>query len=188
VLTHGLLLLGSVFFLAPLLNSVPLSAIAAILIHTGYKLTKPSLYRDVYARGYSQFVPFIVTVFFALVVDLISGVGIGLMLGLVFVARNNFHSALTLTQHENSYLLRLRKDVSFLNKAPLRKMLNNLEAGASVLIDGTRADYIDIEILETFEDFQKAATERDIKIEYKNLRGLEPPTNRVEEALGSRFN
>lgn len=188
VLTHGLLLLGSVFFLAPLLNSVPLSAIAAILIHTGYKLTKPSLYRDVYARGYSQFVPFIVTVFFALMVDLISGVGIGLVLGLVFVARNNFHSALTLTQHENSYLLRLRKDVSFLNKAPLREILSNLEAGASVLIDGTRADYIDIEILEIFEDFQKAATERDIKIEYKNLRAIEPLTNRAEEALGSRCN
>lgn len=183
VLTHGMLLLGSVFFLAPLLNSIPLSAIAAILIHTGYKLTKPSLYREIYARGYSQFVPFVVTIFFALTFDLISGVGVGIIVGLIFVARNNFHSAFTLVQHENSYLLRLRKDVSFLNKAPLRKILNSLEAGSSVLIDGTRAEYIDIEILEIFEDFQKAATEKGIKIEFKNLKGF--AAKAVEDDISS---
>jgi MFS superfamily sulfate permease-like transporter len=171
-LTHGVLLLGSVFFLAPLLNSVPLSTLAAILIHTGYKLTKPSLYLDIYARGRSQFIPFVVTVFTALTFDLVTGIGVGLAVGLFFVMRNNFHSALTLTQHESSYLLRLRKDVSFLNKAPLRKILNSLDDGSSILIDGTRADYVDIEILETFEDFQKAAAARDIKVEFKNVRGI----------------
>ncbi len=112
------------------------------------------------------------TVFTALTFDLVTGIGVGLAVGLFFVMRNNFHSALTLTQHESSYLLRLRKDVSFLNKAPLRKILNSLDDGSSILIDGTRADYVDIEILETFEDFQKAAAARDIKVEFKNVRGI----------------
>lgn len=181
--THGLLLLASVFFLSPLLNLIPLSALAAVLIHTGYKLTRPSLYRDIYARGASQFIPFIVTVFISLTFDLVSGIGIGLVVGLFFVMRNNFHSALTLVRHENSYLLRLRKDVSFLNKAPLRKLLNSLDEGSSLLVDGTRADYVDIEILETFEDFQKAASEKGIRIEFKNLRGFASAANEQEKTL-----
>lgn len=170
--THGLLLLASVFFLAPLLNSIPLASLATILIHTGYKLTKPALYLDVYGRGRSQFIPFAVTIFFALTLDLVKGVGIGLVVGLLFVMRNNYHSALTLTRHENSYLLRLRKDVSFLNKAPLRELLDSVNEGASLLVDGTRADYVDIEILETFEDFQKSAPEKGITVEFKNVRGF----------------
>ena len=175
---HGLLILASAFFLSEFLNLIPLSCLAAILIVTGYKLTSPSLYIDVYSRGYSQFIPFIVTVFSILALDTLRGIVIGLLFGIVFVVKNNFQTAFTLIRHENSYLLRLRKDVSFLNKAPLRKLLGSIEDETNLLIDGSRADYIDIEILEALEDFQKAATDRNIRVEFKNVRGLQETVER----------
>lgn len=177
--THGALILASAFFLSELLNLIPLSCLAAILIVTGYKLTRPSLYIDVYSRGYSQFIPFVVTVFSILALDTLRGIIVGLLVGIVFVVKNNFQTAFTLIRHENSYLLRLRKDVSFLNKAPLRKLLGSIEDDTNILIDGSRADYIDIEILEALEDFQKAATDRNIRVEFKNVRGLKEALDRA---------
>lgn len=174
-IVHGVLILASAFFLSEFLNLIPLSCLAAILIVTGYKLTSPSLYIDVYSRGYSQFIPFVVTVFSILALDTLRGIIIGLLVGIVFVVKNNFQTAFTLIRHENTYLLRLRKDVSFLNKAPLRKLLGSIDNGADLLIDGSRADYIDMEILEALEDFQKAATDRNIRVEFKNIRGLQEP-------------
>ena len=170
-----MLILASAFFLSEFLNLIPLSCLAAILIVTGYKLTSPSLYIDVYSRGYSQFIPFVVTVFSILALDTLRGIIIGLLVGIVFVVKNNFQTAFTLIRHENTYLLRLRKDVSFLNKAPLRKLLGSIDNDTDLLIDGSRADYIDMEILEALEDFQKAATDRNIRVEFKNIRGLQEP-------------
>jgi MFS superfamily sulfate permease-like transporter len=174
-IVHGVLILASAFFLSEFLNLIPLSCLAAILIVTGYKLTSPSLYIDVYSRGYSQFIPFVVTVFSILALDTLRGIIIGLLVGIVFVVKNNFQTAFTLIRHENTYLLRLRKDVSFLNKAPLRKLLGSIDNDTDLLIDGSRADYIDMEILEALEDFQKAATDRNIRVEFKNIRGLQEP-------------
>ncbi len=81
---------------------------------------------------------------------------------------------------ENSYLLRLGMDVSCLNKAPLRKLLSGIEDDTNMLIDGSRADYTEIQIIEDFENFQIAVTDHDIRVEFKNLRGrpAEPGSRR----------
>ena len=70
---HGFLLLLSVLFIPGLLNKIPLSALAAILIMTGYKLVKPSVFKEVYKKGWDQFVPFTVTIVAILLTDLLAG-------------------------------------------------------------------------------------------------------------------
>ncbi len=66
-----------------------------------------------------------------------------MLCGIIFIIKNNSYSAYSIFKHENSYLLRLRKDVSFLIKAPLKHTLISIDENTSVLIDGMRADFID---------------------------------------------
>ncbi|MGZ8216388.1 SulP family inorganic anion transporter [Methylomagnum sp.] len=171
---HGILLLLSVGFLARYLNTIPLAVLAAILLLTGYKLAKPALAVAMYRQGINQFVPYIVTVGAILATDLLKGIAVGIACGLFYVVKANFHAAISLTRSGNHYLLRLRKDVSFLNKALLRDMLDRVEPDGDLIIDGTHADFIDQDILETLRDFLKAAPDRDITVQVRNVRGIDP--------------
>lgn len=173
-IVHGLLLLLSVMFLASLLNMIPLACLAAVLLLTGYKLAKPKLFVHQYEKGFNQFAPFAVTVGAILLTDLLKGMAIGMAVGLFFVLRANYHSAFTLTRDGRNYLLRLQKDVSFLNKAQLRNFLENVEEDSYLVIDGTRAGFIDQDIMETIQDYIKAASDYNIRVELKDMRGLEP--------------
>ncbi|MBO9618532.1 MAG: SulP family inorganic anion transporter [Niabella sp.] len=150
---HGLLLLSSVAFIPFLLNLIPKTALAAILIFTGYKLAKPALFKLYYQKGWDQFLPFITTIVAILATDLLKGVIIGIAVGLFFAFRSNFRKAVFVVKGNKKYLFRLRKDVSFLNKALIKQNLEKVPEGAQVIIDALRADYIDKDIVEVIEDF-----------------------------------
>jgi len=164
---HGILLLLSVAFIPSLLNLIPLSALAAILIYTGYKLAKPSLFLKFYKKGWDQFLPFVLTVAAILLTDLLKGIVIGCFVGLFFVIRSNFRSAVLVVNDANKYLFRLRKDVSFLNKPIIKNRLEKVPANSYVFIDATRADFIDKDIIEVIEDFLKHAPLKGITVELK---------------------
>lgn len=174
-IVHGALLLLSVMFLSSVLNLIPLACLAAVLLLTGYKLAKPDLVREQYEKGFAQFAPFAVTIAAILLTDLLKGMAIGMAVGLAFVLYGNYQSAFTLTRDGKNYLLRMQKDVSFLNKAPLRDILERIEGDSFVVIDGTRANFIDHDIMETLEDFIQAAADSNIRVELKNVRGMAQP-------------
>ncbi|MFI5133843.1 MAG: SulP family inorganic anion transporter, partial [Chitinophagales bacterium] len=88
--THGLFILLTVAFIPFVLNLIPNAALAAILIVTGYNLTKPKLYRNMWSLGWKQFLPFIFTIVVILLTDLLVGVSIGLLVSIYFIVRNNF--------------------------------------------------------------------------------------------------
>lgn len=164
---HGLLLLSCVAFIPGLLNLIPLSALAGILVYTGYKLARVSLFKEFYERGWDQFVPFVVTVTAILLTDLLVGIMIGSLVGLFFTMRSNFRSAVLIVNDDNKYLFRLRKDVSFLNKPIIKNKLEMVPANSYVLIDAARADFIDRDVVEVIEDFMKHAHLKDITVELK---------------------
>jgi MFS superfamily sulfate permease-like transporter len=164
---HGMLLLLCVAFIPFILNLIPKSALAAILIFTGYKLAKPSLFVGYYKKGWNQFLPFVGTIVAILATDLLKGVMIGIGIGIIFIIRSNFKSAILSVTDENRYLFRLRKDVSFLNKSILKQGLEKVPAQSFVIIDISRADFIDTDIIEIIEDFQKHAPLQNIKVEIK---------------------
>ena len=166
---HGLLLLLSVLLFAPVLNQIPLACLAAILLQTGFKLAKPALFVSFYRQGWNQFLPFAITVVAILMTDLLQGILIGMGCGFFFVLKANYHAAITLTEHGSSYLLRLHKDVSFLNKALLRHYLERVADDSDLIIDGQRARFIDHDILETIADFMQGAEERNIQVELQGL-------------------
>lgn len=164
---HGILLFLSVLFIPILLNKIPLSALAAILIFTGYKLAKVSLFKEFYQKGWDQFVPFIVTIIAIITTDLLKGIAIGLLVGLFYLVRSNFRSAILVVSDEKKYLIRLRKDVSFLNKPIIKSSLESIPENSFVIIDATRADFIDKDIIEEINNFLCHAHLKNIKVEIK---------------------
>ena len=165
---HGVLLLLSVLFASRYLNYIPLSALAAILLVVGYKLTKPSIIRAQFKLGWSQFLPFIVTIVAVLLTDLLIGVGIGLLVGVFFILKANYESSHYMHEikNEEEHLTRieLSENVSFLNKASIVRVLDELPAGNRVVIDGSKSEYIDHDVLEAIQNFKDNAKDKDIEV------------------------
>jgi len=164
---HGILLLVSVAFIPELLNKIPLAALAAILIITGYKLAKLPLIKEFYQKGWDQFVPFAVTVIAILFTDLMIGIVIGIFVGLFFMIRSNFRSSVLVVHDDDRYLVRLRKDVSFLNKPIIKRKLEEVPENCYVIIDATRADFIDKDIIDVINEFLLHAHLKNIRVDIK---------------------
>jgi MFS superfamily sulfate permease-like transporter len=165
---HGVLLLASAILIPGVLRLTPLASLATILIMVGYKLTKPSLYRSVYSQGWDQFIPFLTTVIGVVFTDLLTGVFVGLVCGLFFVIRTNHHEGITVVSNDLNYLFQFTKDASFINKSEFRRKLRELPNDAHVLIDGTRALFIDHDIMEILDDYRQLAPYKNIQIDLKN--------------------
>ncbi len=166
---HGVLLFAATLLIPAVLNLTPLACLASILIVIGFKLTRPVLYRQMFRLGWSQFIPFAVTVAAIVFTDLLKGVLIGLACGIFFVIRANHHAAITVVRQDNYYLMRFNKDASFVNKNELRSRLRRIPAGSHLIIDGRKALYIDHDIHEVVEDFRLLAPHKNITLEFTGI-------------------
>jgi len=166
-ITHGVILLLSILLIPSLLNHIPLSSLAGILIYIGYKLTSPRVFREILAKGWDQTIPFLVTIVAILFSDLLTGISVGMLVGAYFVLRNNYHDSILVVNDGNEYLIRFTKDISFLNKKSLREKFILIPPNASVIIDGTHVQFIDADILEAIEAFQSSAKLKNIQVELK---------------------
>lgn len=172
--THGLFLLLAVMLIPFLLNKIPLASLAAILLITGYNLTKPKLYRNMWSLGWKQFLPFIITIVVILFTDLLIGVSIGLLISVYFIIRNNFKAEYKITktkQHETEvFLIKLNSNVTFLNKVNLKKTLDKVPEYSVLTIDGSDCNFIDYDILEIISEYANKAHDRHIEL---HLKGIE---------------
>jgi MFS superfamily sulfate permease-like transporter len=161
---HGVWLFLCVVLIPSLLNLIPLSALAAVLLLVGYKLTKPALIKNMYNKGWNQFIPFAATILAILFTDLLVGIIIGMIVGFVFVFKSNMHKSMVMVKEDNLFLIRFYKDVSFLQKAGLLNMLKSIPVGASVIIDGSNNVFIDDDIIDVIEDFTKRGKTMNINV------------------------
>jgi MFS superfamily sulfate permease-like transporter len=176
---HGVLLLVSVLLLVELLRWIPLAALAAVLLHTGWKLAKPSIAVAAWRQGLPTFVPFAVTVAAILATDLLMGILVGLATSMLFVIHANTRGALSITSREHAHLLQLSKDVSFFSKATLRRYLDRVRPGHSLTIDGARCRFIDRDIREALDDFVAHAQEQGIEVELRSMPPIDAPATAV---------
>lgn len=178
---HGLLMFIAILFLSPLLNKIPLSSLAIILIFTGYKLASISTFKKMYAKGWYQFFPFILTILAIVFTDLLIGVVIGLTIGLIFVLKNDFIGSLKKERIKMNIgivkKIELQKQATFLNKLSLKNILWTIIPGSRVIIDATKTEYIDDDVLEIIQDFKNVfAPENNIKV---NLIGLKSADDNI---------
>lgn len=161
---HGLWLLLSVALIPTVLNLIPLSALAAVLIHTGYKLTNPALFIERWKQGLTQFIPFVVTIGAIMFTDLLIGIMVGLAVGFVFVIARNFRPAITFAVDGEDCLLRARRNLYFIHKYELQQALNRVPDGAVLVIDLSSTNYVDLDNIDIINAFIKGAVFRNIDV------------------------
>ncbi|REK19554.1 MAG: sulfate transporter [Planctomycetota bacterium] len=172
---HGVLLATSVMFLPDWLNMVPLSCLAAILLMTGIKLASPQLVRQMWEGGRYQFLPFVVTVAAIVLTDLLVGILIGLGVSLAFILNSNLRRPLRrfVERHLGGEVLHieLANQVSFLNRAVLQRVLDEVPRGGHVLLDAQNTDYIDPDVLGLIRDFRdRTAPARGVQVSFIGFR------------------
>lgn len=182
---HGSLILASVFALPGLLNSIPLSALAAILLMTGLKLASPKIIAKMWREGRRHFLPYIATVLAIVFTDLLIGILIGMCISLGFILHENLRRPLNLIREKHLggevLHLRLSEQVSFLNKASIEKLLNDLEPGTTLLIDANGCEYIDPDILMLIRDFDsESAAVHGIKLSLDGFKDKYLIENRIQ--------
>ena len=183
---HGFLLLISVILIPRLLNMIPLSVLAAILLIVGYKLAKPSLFKKMYDLGWKQWIPFNVTVLGIVFTDLLVGIGLGLGVGIIVILIKSYQNSHFLHIEDKSngkhkIKMTLAEEVTFFNKGAILKELDNLPIDTYLELDVRKTRYLDNDIIEILEDFAFKATERNIDIKLISERGeFENPSSFIE--------
>ncbi|MCE2864022.1 MAG: SulP family inorganic anion transporter [Cryomorphaceae bacterium] len=150
---HGLLLFISVLFMSSLLNMIPLAVLAAVLVLVGYKLAKWSLFVEMYQKGLSQFIPFVVTIIAVLLTDLLKGIGIGILVAIFYILKRNFQNHFTKEESAETLKMILSEEVTFLNKGGILKVLQE-NKHKSITIDASRTKSIDLDVLESLKEFK----------------------------------
>ncbi len=182
---HGGLLLVFVVIAPGILNMIPLASLAAILLVTGYKLASVKMFRDFYAKGMNQFIPFITTVVAIVFTDLLIGTLLGLACSVFFLLRanfsNSFHERHEIHPQGEVIRLKLSQEVSFLNRGALLDRLSSLPANSNVVLDASDTQFIDHDVLEIIREFDGvAAKNKDIRLTLLGFRDRYTLADKVE--------
>ncbi len=183
---HGFFLLISVMLIPVLLNKIPLSVLAAVLLLVGYKLAKPSTFKAMFKGGWQQWLPFMVTVSVIVFKDLLWGIGLGLAVGIIVVLYKSFQNSHFLHIEDKSngkhkIKMTLAEEVTFFNKGAILNELDSLPRDTFLELDVSRTRYLDNDIIEILEDFSEKARKRNIDIKLISQRGtVENPDSFIE--------
>ncbi|MGB0390702.1 MAG: SulP family inorganic anion transporter [Salibacteraceae bacterium] len=190
---HGIWLLLSIIFIPQLLNKIPLATLAAVLLTVGYKLAKPAKFKQMYNQGMEQFLPFMVTIIAMILSDLLIGIGLGLIVAIFVILKNNLKTPFSIMKGEledkHNFKMILSEDVTFLNKAALQNALASLPNDTHIIIDGSNCHYMHHDVKEILEDFEINAHSRNIlfeKIGFSKINDRDTPTHFELKDLNSK--
>lgn len=172
---HGVLLLLCAVSIPFILNKIPLATLAAVLILVGFKLASPQKIKHFWAKGKFQWIPFLATVIAVVALDLLKGVALGLAISILFLLLGNMKRAYYLSKEQledaDEITLNLAEEVSFLNKAAIKKTLKNIKPNSKLIINAQKTSYISDDIVEMIEDFANIrAREENITVVLKGFK------------------
>ena len=182
---HGIFLIACVVAIPQILELIPLASLAAILFVVGYKLAHPSKFKEMFANGWTQFLPFIITIVAILRTDLLIGIGIGLIASLFFILQSSYFKSLWVNKEEvdgrKIHRLTLAERVFFINKGIIQTVIQDIEPGSKVIIDASNTVHMDQDVKDIFGDFEQHAEFDNIEIEW-----IKPPPSDEKRADPAR--
>lgn len=187
---HGIIMLVCAMSIPHILNLIPLASLAAILFLVGYKLAKPALFKEMYQKGWTSFIPFVVTILGIVFTDLLMGIGMGMAVAIFFLLYNNYKVPFHFEEenHVNQdgvIRIELAEEVTFLNKANIQRALNQIPDDSKVIIDATRTVHIDQDVIEIIDDFKTNASFKGVELDILSRQRKKDhlPINRFEDAV-----
>lgn len=166
---HAILLLVSIVFLPNILSLIPNASLASILIATGFKLTKITIFKEQWKIGLEQFIPFVITIVVMLFTDLLKGVCVGILISVVYIIRDNIKFSFELSSDtidgQLYYLIKLPQHVTFFNKGYLMNCFKNIKSNSKVIIDGSINKKINRDAKDVIDDFIDTSKKRKINVE-----------------------
>jgi MFS superfamily sulfate permease-like transporter len=177
-LYHGLFLLlfvGSVPFL---LHHIPLAALAAMLVYTGFKLTAPHEYAYVFKIGKEQLVIFVVTIIAVLATDLIIGIAIGIATKFIVHIINGVSIGSLFRPHlrfeetdDNTRTIIASKSIVFSNWIPFKNqiVLNGLDQGKNITVDLSETNVVDHSVMDNLHEMEEMFRQRSLNLKVIGL-------------------
>jgi MFS superfamily sulfate permease-like transporter len=166
---HGMFLLICVALIPGVINQIPLAALAALLVITGYRLASPHEFATIYREGKDQFIIFISTILGVLATDLLKGlaIGIGVKIVIHFIRGGSIFklNAKIIPERDKSVTVFLRGSIIFSSWIPLRKQLQRFfEDGKRVTLDITETKFVDRRVMSKVEEWQKKFKEKGLEL------------------------
>jgi carbonic anhydrase len=165
---HAAFLVLFVLFLGEQIQRIPLTALAAILVYTGYRLATPENLLRVYKVGPEQALIFIVTLGTTLFTSLILGILIGIVFTFVvhlFLSKNFFLFSINifkpnvlmyLEEQTGNYYVSVKNFCSFLNFFKLKAKLDQIPETEHAIVDFSLCDFVDHTVMEGIHDYQRS--------------------------------
>jgi MFS superfamily sulfate permease-like transporter len=177
---HGLLLLVFVAFFPNVLHQIPLAALAAMLIYTGYRLASPALFKNAYKVGKEQLSVFLLTIVVTLLEDLLLGIAAGILLKIIFhlVAgvplRQMFVTGFDVERRDTETIFKARSCAVFTNFIGFKRQIENVPPGRTIIVDFSNAKLVDHTFFEQLSHFRHDYESEGGVVKLKGLEQLEP--------------
>jgi len=180
---HGLFLLLAMLFVIPLIEMIPNSALAAMLIFAGYRLASPKEFIGAYKIGPEQLVIFIVTIIVTVAEDLLLGVAAGILVKFIFHVFNGasvsalFKALYTVNENEDGYIIRVKGVATFSNFMGHKKLWDTLKRGKSIEFNFSEARLVDHSFMDQLHHFEEDYTHAGGRVIWTGLEKFNPFSN-----------
>jgi MFS superfamily sulfate permease-like transporter len=157
---HGFFLLIFLLVASRYIEMIPNTALAAMLISVGIKLAHPKEFIQTFKIGWEQLFIFLVTIFFTLYEDLLVGIGMGIVVKIIFHLINGvplnslFKSDVSISFEGNTYLVEISKSAVFSNFMGIKRKLEDIPHEFDVIIDLSQSKMVDHSAMENFHHFE----------------------------------
>ncbi|MFK8059976.1 MAG: SulP family inorganic anion transporter [Polaribacter sp.] len=167
---HALFLVAFILLFATELRKIPLSALAAILVFTGYKLASPENIKKVLNIGSEQLIIFLITLLTTIATSLITGIIIGILVTFIIhiiinkdfmlFVKNILKPNVLMFKQDNKYYVSVKNFSSFLNYTKLKSKLDQIPENEEAIIDFSLCDFVDHSVMENMSNYAASFTRK----------------------------
>ena len=192
---HALFLVIFILLFATELRKIPLAALAAILVYTGYKLASPENIKKIFKIGKEQLLIFSITLIVTILTSLITGILVGIIStffihvfinkGIMLFLRNVLKPNVLMFKEDGKYFVSVDNFSSFLNYTKLKTKLNQIPENEEVIIDFSLCDFVDHSVMENMNNYVETFKRKGGHLE---IIGLDNYSTRSEHPFALRKN
>ncbi len=172
--SHAIFLVVFIILFSSQLTRIPLPALMAILVYTGYKLASPEMIRNIFSIGREQLIIFFVTLLVTLKVGLITGIAMGVLVTLVIhillnksvslflrnILKPNVLMFMEEENNKDNYYISVKHFSSFLNYFRLKSKLDAIPENKDVIVDFSMCEFVDHTVMENLNNYQELFIKR----------------------------